>query len=585
MRRKTILLQMAMLLHGSILALVCLFAGNAKAQTRFNYFLLEAEKQRLAENYSAATELYSHCFRINPDAPEVLYNMAIIEHALRHDSIGNHYLKLACERDSNNMWYLGTLASYYIEERNTADVIPVLERMAKLDPKRNDVHTQLAAIYRSEEQPLKAIESLNRVEHNLGINFALTSEKVDIYNEMGDKASAYAELDALRKENPHDMNTLVQIGGIYERLEEMDKAQAIYDEVRQKDPTNESLQYALMQYYKNTGRQDEYVAIRDSILFSPRSSVRVRNAMMNMLLIEASNDSLAKQMVWPAFDTLLSRPQEDGSLYILKAIYQVSTHDSTFTEDELAETMKEALKVEPNNKLALEHMLQYYGTRNDLPALEEICRRGINYYPETMGYHYYLCIALTQQNKNIEAVETLQQGLRIKSARENALLVSDMFALKGDIEHQLKREREAFASYDSALVYNPENVGCLNNYAYFLSLRNEQLDRAEEMSYRTVRVEPKNKTYLDTYAWILFMKEDYTGARRYMERVIDPQAPEDSIMTDALVSGTVLEHAGDIYAKCGQMDEALYYWDLALRRDRTGSATLRKKLKKKKYIK
>ena len=583
MTNKAIIQRLTMHLTGCILLLVCLFCSSAKAQTRFDYFYLEAEKMRMSEEFSAATALYDHCYRINPEAPEVLYNLGVMHRALGHDSIGTQFLRKACEKDSCNLWYLGALAAYYIDERNTQEVVPVLERMARLDPKRNDVHSQLATIYRTTDQPLKAIDALNRIERNLGITVPLTTEKVTIYCEMGDTAKAYEELDALRAENKHDMVTLVSIGKIYEQMDLLDKAEAMYAEVQRRDPKNEALQFALLEYYQKCNQTERYTAMRDSILFAPGTSVKVRNTMMSEFMYSVKRDTLPDQLVWDALDSLLQRPQADASLYIIKGFYLASS-DSVDVEA-LAETMRDALKVEPNNQLALEHMLQHYGSRNDYANLEEICRRGINYYPEKLEYHYYLSIALIQQQKNADAIDILAQGLRLKPEDANPSLVSDMFALMGDTHYQLGHQKEAFAAYDSAMVYNPENVGCLNNYAYYLSLRNERLDEAEEMSYRTVRIEPKNKTYLDTYAWILFMKEDYTGARRYMERVVDPEAPEDSLLADDEISSVLLEHAGDIYAKCEMMDQALYYWQLAQRIQTAPSAVLRKKIKKKKYIK
>ena len=79
---------------------------------------------------------------------------------------------------------------------------------------------------------------------------------------------------------------------------------------------------------------------------------------------------------------------------------------------------------------------------------------------------------------------------------------------------------EAYAAYDSSLVYNPNNIGTLNNYAYYLSVERTNLDKAEEMSYKTVKAEPENATYLDTYAWILFEKKRYTEARIYIEQAM-----------------------------------------------------------------
>ena len=127
---------------------------------------------------------------------------------------------------------------------------------------------------------------------------------------------------------------------------------------------------------------------------------------------------------------------------------------------------------------------------------------------------------------------------------------------------------------------------CLNNYAYYLSLKGEQLDKAEEMSYRTIRQEPENITYLDTYAWILFMKEDYTHARTYMDKVVNPERSDEELLGDKALSGALIEHAGDIYAHIDEPETALRLWKLAKQKgDDTCTPRLKKKIKRKKYIK
>ena len=113
---------------------------------------------------------------------------------------------------------------------------------------------------------------------------------------------------------------------------------------------------------------------------------------------------------------------------------------------------------------------------------------------------------------------------------------------------------EAYAAYDSSLVYNPDNIGTLNNYAYYLSVERKDLDKAEEMSYRTVKAEPENATYLDTYAWILFEKKRYTEARIYIEQ---------AMKNGGDTSQVIVEHCGDVYYMLGEKEKALEYWKKA----------------------
>ena len=148
------------------------------------------------------------------------------------------------------------------------------------------------------------------------------------------------------------------------------------------------------------------------------------------------------------------------------------------------------------------------------------------------------------------------------------------------------RLTDSFAAYDSSLVYKNDNISCLNNYAYFLSLTNERLDEAEDMSYRTVVLEPRNPIYLDTYAWILFQKGKYTEARVYINRAADPSLPDEKILENEGINGNILEHAGDIHACCGDMELAMRFWKLAAGLD-DGTCTKRinQKIRKRKYLK
>ena len=133
---------------------------------------------------------------------------------------------------------------------------------------------------------------------------------------------------------------------------------------------------------------------------------------------------------------------------------------------------------------------------------------------------------------------------------------------------------EAYAAYDSALIYNPNNIGALNNYAYYLSLERKNLDKAEEMSYKTVKAEPQNATYLDTYAWILFEKGNYAQARLYIDQ---------AMKGDEEKSAEVVEHGGDIYYMVGEVEQAVKYWQQALDMG-SDSKTLEQKIKLRKYI-
>ena len=164
--------------------LVLLFGTlGVKAQANFDYYYLEAEKCRLAEDYSSALDLYRHCLDINPEAPEALYNIGLLYLYMRSDSIGTSYIRQACERDTNNPYYLETLAALYLNKRDAESAIPVLEKMASLQSRRSDILSQLASLYSTVGDNDKAIGALNRIELLEGVSPQVTVEKFRLYKE------------------------------------------------------------------------------------------------------------------------------------------------------------------------------------------------------------------------------------------------------------------------------------------------------------------------------------------------------------------------------------------------------------------
>ena len=187
-----------------------------------------------------------------------------------------------------------------------------------------------------------------------------------------------------------------------------------------------------------------------------------------------------------------------------------------------------------------------------------------------------LRIVLKDYDKiNKEAIDVLRKGTEQYDGESQQELASDLYALLGDLLHTTGKKAEAYAAYDSSLVINPENMGSLNNYAYFLSLDKEQLDKAEAMSYKTVQADEINPTYLDTYAWILYVKGRYEQARLYIDETL-------KYIDDTEDNAGIIDHAGDIYWQCGEREKAVDFWKRALKltTDVTEQKEIEAKLKK-----
>lgn len=511
------------------------------ADTRFDYFFHAATQYRIKSQLSEAVALYSHCLEMQPDAPEVLFELGRINIFLRQDSVGLSMMRRAAATDTLCSVYQEALAAVLVQRRQLNEAAPYLERLSRLEPKRTDVLSQLVHYYISVGRNMDAIRTLDAIERIDGPTIAITDERFRLYMTENDSVAAFSQYEQLCREQPYELNNKARLARYYQSRGNEERAQQLYAEIREADPHNEVLTLCMLQQYEESHQDSLFCALRDSLIDEP-----------------SFNPETRRLLIW-------------------NKIAQVS-------EDEKAVLAEKVLDLFPNDESSLVLLLEYYGKRNDLENLEEIGLRGMNYYPEKLGYSYFLGLCYIAQGKNEEAVHAFRRGLDLRAANSDRSLVSDVYCLYGDACQQLQHTDKAFLAYDSALVYNRNNVQCLNNYAYYLSERGERLDEAEEMSARSLVVEPHSKLYLDTYAWILFKQKRYAEAQEYMEKVIPADYTDEQILADTSIQGNVIEHAGDIAWHNGMKESAIRFWKLAAEKDQTGTEQLVKKNRKHKYI-
>ena len=245
--------------------------------------------------------------------------------------------------------------------------------------------------------------------------------------------------------------------------------------------------------------------------------------------------------------------------------------------DSITPVLEQAVAIAPDYAPARMQLVAYAWETDDMDRVITLCQEARQYNPDEMLFYYYQGIAYYRRDSLDRALGAFQNGIGVITSDSDPAIVSDFYAVMGDILHQKGMALEAFAAYDSCLVWKADNIGCLNNYAYYLSERGERLNQAEEMSFKTVKAEPKNATYLDTYAWILFMQGRYAEAKVYIDQALQ-------LMEDQKENAVIIEHAGDIYAQNKDITQALSFWQDAHEKQ-PDNKMLTRKIKLKKYLK
>jgi len=208
----------------------------------------------------------------------------------------------------------------------------------------------------------------------------------------------------------------------------------------------------------------------------------------------------------------------------------------------------------------------------NFPAAIRAAERALEYNPESLDLYSYIAPSYYQMKEYDKALQTYDKALTLVDSADVETR-SDLIGGKGDVYFDMGDTLRAFHTYEEALALYPGNVGIMNNYAYFLALSGVELDKAERMSAMAVKQDPDNATYIDTYAWVFFVKGDYPMALMYIKSAVDKD-------TDG--SSDLLDHYGDILFFNGDKDQAVEKWKLALDLD-PSNELLQRKVRDKTY--
>ncbi len=547
---------------------------------RYNKFFLDAVCERLKGNHDAAFDLFQHCIELNPQAPEAYFYSAQYFSVLKKNEQVLSYLEKAYELNPENSTYAETLAQAYSSAGLVGKAIDVFEGLVSREPDRDDVLAMLYESYLRIDDNQKAIDALERIEALDGKNERLTIAKSELYTRMGNKKAAIAEMRSLADQYPNDLNYRVMYGDALLQNGQKKQALSIYQSVLKEEPDNVQAQLSLVGYFAAEGDNDKADEMNEKLLLNENVDTETRVEIMRREVMNNLQNGGDSTRVLNLFRKTLAMPEPDVDMALMCAAYMKLKE---MPSDSVNGMYEKTLQLAPDNSFARLQLVASAWENERLDEVIELCKAARQYNPDDMAFYYYQGFAYYRQDDFDNALDAFQNGVSVITDESNPDIASDFYEVMGELLYKKGKVREAFAAYDSCLVWKEDKISCMNNYAYYLSELGEQLDKAERMSYKTIKAEPENATFLDTYAWILFKQERYAEAKIYIDQTLqyDPQA-----------SAILLEHAGDIYAKCGDMEKALDFWQQSLAKASDDSEVkaehkelLKKKIKLKKYLK
>ena len=547
-------------------------AQETDGSQRYDRLFLEAIIEREKGNDAAAFEMLRHCLDIKPEASEAYYYLAHYYLRMKDNDKALAAFKKASLLEPDNVNYLETLAQMYLQSQDLESATETFERLSKAEPDREDVLGMLVQLYSNDKnQYPKAIATLDRMEQLDGMNERISYAKAEFYQKMGNGKAAIAEMKKLADQYPNDLNYRNAYADMLLVNNNEKKAIDIYRGILKEEPANSKVLFSMRTYFLGQGNTVAADSMTVNILTRSNANTDEKIYLLRQEVMDNENDGGDSTKVIQLFERTINAKGSDPSIGLLYASYMEL---KKMPKADINRVLEDVLEKAPDNAAARLQLIADAWERKDYDRVVTLCSAARQYNPDEMAFYYYQGVALSQQDKTDEALDTFKNGISVINEQSSPDIVSDFYAIMGDLLHEKGDKQQAFAAYDSCLQWKPDNLGCLNNYAYYISESGGNLSKAEEMSYKTIKAEPKNATFLDTYAWILFRQERYAEAKIYIAQTL--QCDSDS-------SAVIVEHAGDIYAKCGDIDKAVELWTEALKKS-PDNQLLARKARQRKYI-
>ena len=521
---------------------------------RYNYFFLEAVRQQEAGHYAAAFDLLNHCLDINPKAAEAYFLRARYLSMLRKDSLALSDLEKAASLQPGNAIYQEKVAQFYIGMGNYDKATKAYEQLYANNRDRSDVLNVLVQLYQQQKDYGKMIEAINKMEELEGVDDQFEMAKMNVYEMMGNTRKAYLTLKRLADSHPNDKTFTIMLGNWLMQHKMRKAAYKLFAQTLKAEPDNTYAQSSMYDYYRSSGNDSLARQMMDRILLGKNTPADSRMQFLKQAIQENEQQGGDSMQIIHLLDRVRKVVPKDAQVAEMRAAYFQMKKMPTAVVDS---ALMQLLDIAPDNAWARFQLVQSKWATQDWKLVASLAEPGMLYNPDEMAFYYFTGLARFYQEDDKGALDAFQRGTAEINDKSNPDIVSDFYAIMGDIYHSQGEMEKSYAAYDSCLQWKPDHIATLNNYAYFLCTEGGNLKKAEEMSAKAVKAEPTNATYLDTYAWILFCEERYAEAKFYMDATLKND-------TDSAVSAAVLEHAGDIYMKVGEKEQALEFLQKAI---------------------
>ena len=525
-------------------------------RVKATYVLMEAQRQHFLEHDDAFYHLIAYAYSLDSTNTSIAFYMGVAKFertSFEHTdelTAALAQMRKHVEAHPEDKYEARLYAHAAFLVNQYQEGLRVLNIQHQLHPQDDNLLSTMADAYEKTNDYKKALAIYDTLQQWQGQSVELSSAKLKAYQALNDTTGAIHEMRALLASAPTNADYNLAMGKMLFMFGYRDSAMVYYDKAQQYEPDNGLTYLTKAEYYLALGDTLNYDRQTYQALVSTDLDVESKLQILvnyTKTLLSAKDTTHRTDHL---FDVLIEQHPLEPQIRVLYSEYLMVIDNN----EGAAEQIDYALNLDPTNKELWTRLMAYYLYAGNYEKAIEVGDKAIRLNPDNVELYSYLgssCYSVKQYDKAIEVYDKALAILDSTQVDDRSNLLSG----KADVKFAMGDTIAAFALYDQSLDLNPDNPGTLNNYAYFLALSNRDLDKAERMSAKTIVEDAANPTYLDTYAWVFYMRKEYTMAQLYIEMAINNEEQPTS---------ELFEHYGYILLANGDKQKALEQWRKAI---------------------
>jgi tetratricopeptide (TPR) repeat protein len=534
---------------------------TAKDREVSEALFVDGVKYVTLEDYPKALDRLLKAYALSPNNAAINYKLAEANLLSGNLRDATNYAQAAVQLDPKNAYYYLLLAQTQANQKQYDAATNTYATLVREVPGAGSYLFQLADLYLAQNKLPEALSTLEKAQQQFGDLDEISFKKQQIYLKQNNLPLALKEGENLIAANPTEPRYVLAQAEMYASNNRLPDAIRVAEQALRLDPGNAQAHLILAEVYRQQKQEPESQQQLRLAFENPSLDIDQAVRILVGYLKQLPDPKVNAVALDLAAATVRSHPKEAKA-------YSVAGDVQTLTgkKREARDTYLKALRYDNSKYQLWQQVVLLDAELNQTDSLLVHSDRALELFPNQAQLWFFNGIGHSLKHQPKQAVAALEHGRKLASANVELLVQFDVQL--GDAYHELKDNAKSDAAYDAALAADPSNYGALNNYSYYLSLRGEKLDKAKEMSGRTVKQFPDNDTYLDTYAWVLYKLKDYAGARENLEHAL--KTTKDA---------AVIEHYGDVLWQLGQHPQAVAEWQRARKAGPGASPLLDRKIK------